>query len=280
MTDEGEVNEDAKLRYGLPEHRISPNNSPNNSPSARASGGVDRKRVRAGFLRWLSSWPRWTERDDVTARAIWFDELADEDRAECIALTPVYLRMTLRPPAPHVFLRRRLWRTVPAAARRTAVAVTLEPAPYGGKLWMASFLWLLHEPPVERLHITAFEQEWIRSGRETEEALLCRKRIDFGWPRATAMVEAARLQSLDAALMPATQEWRGAMWSGDVVAAWSRMHARRCWPWLKAPADWGGVWLPALPEGLSADDGVEAALAAFSERANAIMNGDAGAEET
>ncbi|GLR55147.1 hypothetical protein GCM10007923_63680 [Shinella yambaruensis] len=277
MTDEGAVNGGAKVRYGLPQHRISPENSPNNSPTTRAHAGVDRKRIRASFLRWISSWPRWTDRDDLAARNIWFDELADADRADCIALTPAYLRMTPRPPAPRVYLKRRLWRTVPASARRAAAV--LEPAPYGGKLWMASLFWLLLEPPVEHIHVTAFELEWVRSGRETEEELLCRKRVDFGWPRATTMINAACLQHLDAGLLPATDGWRGAEWGGALAQAWERMHARRCWPWLRVAPPQGYIWLPALPDGCADDDRVEAAHAAFSERAFELMNGDTGAEE-
>ena len=269
MTDEGPVNEGDKVRYGLPQHKIYPNNYP---ITARAKTDGGRKRVRDGFRLWLSMSPQWVRRDEAQARNIWFDEMAEQDRADCIAMTPAYLRTVAKPPAAHVYLKRRLWRTV-HTAKRVAPVERIE-ADYPGKLWMASFLWLVAGPPTGRVHITDFQRKWIESGGISEEEFMCRKRVETGWPEAVEMLSAApqRLY-LDAALMPVTDDWRGADWGGEIVDAWGRMHARRCRPWLTLAPKNGFVWLPLLPEGGDLDDRVDAAFAAFAEKANEIMNG-------
>lgn len=269
MTDEGPVNQGRKVRYGLPQHKIYPNNYP---VTARAKTDGGRKRVRDGFRLWLSMSPQWVRRDSVQARNIWFDEMAEQDRADCIAMTPAYLLTVAKPPAPHIYLKRRLWRTVHTAKR--IAPVERKYAAYAGKLWMASFLWVLTGPPTGRMHITGFEQKWIESGGISEDELMCSKRAAAGWPEAVEMLSAApHGLYLDAVMLPVADGWRGAEWGGEIVEAWGRMHARRCWPWLTVAPPEGFVWLPVLPDGGEIDDRVDAAFAAFAKKANEIMNG-------
>ena len=278
MTTDVPENDGKKGRNEVPVHKISPKNSSNNSSNTRVekparSGG--RRSVRDSFLRWLLTWPRATEAQEKAARCVWFDEMTDEERDDCAAYTPAYLRLTARPPAPAAFLRGRLWKAIATASR--ARAADLVHAPYCGKLWMAGFLWTLLQPP-GRIHITGFDRQSVATGRETEAEMLCRKRAESGWPSAVRMVDAfgqKRKSLCNSALLPATEDFRQADWGGELFSAWLRLHARKCWPFpTKEPVD-GFVWFPPVadPAAGDLDLQVEAALAAFETRVKEVLNG-------
>lgn len=280
MADDAPEDDDTMQRHGLPVHKNNPRIYSKNSPNARAAATVSkagkRKRVRNAFLQWLVTWPSGSDRNEALARCVWFDELTNEERADCIALSPAYLRENARPPAPDVFLRGRLWKVLPAARRvRT---VNPEHAPYGGKLWMAGFLWSLLQPPSGRIHVTIFDRQSVRAGKETEAVMQCRKLMEGGWPQAVGMIKAfdeRRKSYCDGALMLATDDFRQVKWGDDVFSAWSRLHARLCWPFPhREPLD-GFVWLPpvANPAAGDLDLQVEAALAAFETRVKEVLNG-------
>ncbi len=274
MSQKGEGNDGRKVR----EQRPQDNNTPINTPNTREDAPGNRRKINAAFLGWLPTWPNYKNFSDGEAKRAWFN-LLPEQREACIALTPAFLRSAdlHHLGAPATYLRKRLWENLNAPQRPERMR-----AGYCGKLWMAYRFWLLFRPP-QPVELTAVCRWKHDNGTATIEELMHARRRDAGWPDVNEMISISRQRGrdffCDAALMPAASGFVGVRPDMEVFAAWRRLHERRGWPFIERPADW--VYFPALADrGGDLDVEVEAALAAFEMRANEIMNGDAGAQET
>lgn len=260
------------------------NNTPINSPDKRAGaqdGPVDRRKINAAFLAWLPTWPRYKDFSDTKAKRAWFD-LAPEQRAACIALTPVFLRLAdhAHLGSPVTYLRGRLWESITSEDMRPAEPERARAA-YCGKLWMAWRFWLLLQPS-QPVTLTAVERWKHETGRASFEEVMRARRRDAGWPEVNEMISISRQRDREfycsTALMPLASAFVAVDVASDIFAAWRRLHDKRGWPFIDRPLNY--VYFPALADLAGDLDGeVEAALAAFEVRAHEIMDGIAGAKE-
>jgi hypothetical protein len=237
---------------------------------------VDRKRIEREFVLWF---PNWGKGDVDYARNSWF-ALSDEERAECIDLTPAYLRWAKKSDimAAAVYLKNRHWRDMPEDAR-AAPEKTHGIAKFCGKLWMGRWLLTVSQKPTGIVTLTTYDEKAIRDGLVTREALLRKKRMQHGWPAAKAMLDLARrhepfVTGLD--LLPCVSGFRQVSRDGepDVVAAWQRLHERNGQPFPDELPEW--LWMPALDAGdADLDRAVEKALQAFLSTVNGARGDDA-----
>ncbi len=246
---------------------------------------VDRKRIEREFVLWFGGWDKGKGKGDVEyARNTW-SALSDDERAECIDLTPAYLRWAKKSDiglvAAAVYLKNRHWRDMPEEAR-AAPEKTHGIAKFCGKLWMGRFLLTVSQKPTGIVTLTTYDEKAIRDGLVTREALLRKKRMQHGWPAAKSMMDAARrhepfVTGLD--LLPHVSGFRQVSRDGEpeVVAAWQRLHERNGQPFPDELPEW--LWMPALvlkPTGGSdIDDAVETALQAFLSTVNGARGDDA-----
>lgn len=233
---------------------------------------IDRKKIEKEFTLWFASW----KKGDVDfARNAWF-ALSDEERAECVERTPAYLRWA-KPSdlmAAAVYLKNRHWRDVP---EEVVNAPARGIAKVCGKLWMGTRLHALSREPTGRIVLTTFDEERIRDGKITREALLHQKRMEHGWPLVSTMRDMARRKEpfvTSLALLPYVADFRQVHRDSELFAAWADLHERRGWPFIEHPPEY--VWLPEAPdEADSPGEAVEEALLKFLSTISEADNDDA-----
>ncbi|RKD61675.1 hypothetical protein BJ928_107277 [Rhizobium sp. WW_1] len=250
-----------------------------NTDSYQASAGAeeglkrsDRKKIERDFTLWYATWKKG---EVGYARNAWF-AMSDEERAECIERTPLYLRWAKADeiPAASVFLKNRGWRDMPD---ELTAAPTRGIAKVCGKLWMGTRLAALSKEPSGRVIFTAFDEREIAAGRASREALTHSKRLEHGWPLVTAMRDLARRKEpfiTSLALLPSVAEFRQVKSDSALFAAWADLHERHGWPFIEHPHDY--VWFPAVDD--RAEDlheAVENALATFISTISEAGNDDA-----
>lgn len=210
---------------------------------------VDRKRIEREFVLWFSSW----KKGDVDyARNSWF-ALSDEERAECIAKTPAYLRWA-KPAdlmAGAVYLKNRHWRDVPDEA---PPAVTFNPF---SRAWMALRLSELSKPMATAFPVlTAFQRMEIAKGPEAAKAVEMERRAKYGWPKVNTLHELKPVM-VSPGLVGLSEGFAKVHCDTDLAARWKALHARHGWPWLPSTAhEW--FYFPAGEP--------EEALAEFQKR--------------
>lgn len=235
-------------------------------PSDRASAEVggskrsDQKKIEREFTLWYAGWKKG---DVGYAKNVWYN-LSDDDRADCIAKTPIVAARTnlSERVAAAVFLKSRLWTEVveePDASPQRGIA---KPC---GKLWMGIRFQRLSREPTGRLVVTSFDEREIAQGKTTREAVIRAKRLEHGWPQVTQMRDlAARKEPFVASLrlLPFVKDFHQVQRGTPLFDAWEALHERHGWPFIDRPNEY--VWFPAIDE--SADDldqAVEDALAQF-----------------
>ncbi|CDZ43231.1 Hypothetical protein NGAL_HAMBI1146_60040 [Neorhizobium galegae bv. officinalis] len=253
-----------KLGEPCPQDNTSPSTSPNTAPEnagARALSRTERQRINREFLGWLPTWPKYNYYSDATARREWF-LLSDDERRNCIRLTPVYLRQISGKArsSPADFLRERAWEGLPSSA------LSVQPERIEAKsfspLWMATRFWFLLQPPTGQVAFTKFDNDRIEAGLKTRDELMREKLAVNGWPAVNAMMAAMRSSQpflCPAALDSFTAEFRSVKKGSDLFAAWGRLHARRGWPFFTFAPNY--VPFPAVDLGTAdLDAAVEAAM--------------------
>ncbi len=250
-----------------------------NTDSYQASAGAeeglkrsDRKKIERDFTLWYATWKKG---EVGYARNAWF-AMSDEERAECIERTPLYLRWAKADdiPAASVFLKNRGWRDMP---EELAAAPTRGIAKVCGKLWMGTRLAALSKEPSGRVIFTAFDEREIAAGRASREALTHSKRLEHGWPLVTAMRDLARRKEpfiTSLALLPSVAEFRQVKSDSALFAAWADLHERHGWPFIEHPHDY--VWFPAVDDSAGdLNEAVEDALTVFLSTISEAGNDDA-----
>ncbi|WP_320188882.1 helix-turn-helix domain-containing protein (plasmid) [Agrobacterium rosae] len=242
-------------------YKTSPPTSPNNpsdKTSAGADGSVERKRIRAHFLKWLASYPNFEHYSDSEARKWWF-KLSEDDRRDCIRLSPAYFQWMgkRKLPSPQHFLRDKAWTEVPAGS--TARPELIEAKAFS-PLWMLTRFSMLFQPPTGTIVLTIFDRN--RTDKTQEEVRLQKLAVS-GWPNVNAMMKAMKEKQPTAcptALEPLTAGFKSVKKDGDLYEAWSRLHARRGWPFFSFVPNY--VPFPAIDLGVvDLDAAVEAAIA-------------------
>jgi hypothetical protein len=242
-------------------YKTSPQTSPNNSPektSAGADGIADRKRIRKHFLVWLAAYPNFEQYSDAEARKWWF-KLSEDDRRECIRLSPAYFRWMGKQklPSPQHFLRDRAWMEVPADSVNKPELIEVKAF---SPLWMLTRFSMLFQPPTGTFVLTTFDRN--RVDKSQEEVRL-QKLAVYGWPNVNAMTKAMKERQATAcptALEPLTAGFKSVKKDSDLYEAWSRLHARRGWPFFGFAPNY--VPFPAIDLGVDdLDAAVEAAIA-------------------
>ena len=278
MVTEGGSIDDGKVGQSLTQDKNLSNNISDNLPNGRAGTRederLDRRKIETAFLKWLPTWPGYADHSADKARRAWF-AMTDMERADCVALTPVYLQGKRRDQlsSPAVFLRkRRFYEVEPPAPEPSPERVH---APYGGPLWMAWWLWQLVQPPNGRIVVTHLDQQQIRDGKIDHDGLMREKRRKHGWPDALAMIEtyrARRKLSCPFAMTTISTAFVPVLPDSALFAAWRRLHDRRDWPF---PDVVGKVmFFPPIGDlAGNLDEEIEAAIMAFEQQARGIFDG-------
>ncbi|WP_377299736.1 helix-turn-helix domain-containing protein [Rhizobium sp. SGZ-381] len=197
---------------------------------------VDRKRIEREFVLWFSSW----KKGDVDfARNSWF-ALSDEERAECIAKTPAYLRWA-KPAdlmAGAVFLKQRHWRDAPDEAPPVA---TYNPF---SRAWMALRISELLKPMATAFPpLTAFQRMEVQRGTEAAKAVDLERRAKYGWPKVNTLHELKPV-TVSPGLVALSEGFERVHCDSDKAERWRALHARQGWPWLpKTAHEW--LYFPA-----------------------------------
>lgn len=283
MVPEGGGNGSIKVVEQLPQDKILPTNSPENLPFRESAGEgkavrkIDRDKVKKAYIAWFDRWPKTRQGKSGYAENTWFS-LSDDERAECIRLTPAYLRLNKvddLPTAP-TYLKERGWTSV--HEQDTAPEKTRGVAKPFGKLWMGLWIDTVSRPAdATRIKITAFDERQVELGHVDRDELLYRKRLEHGWPVVSEMREKARrgeafVTSLG--LLPAVSGFRQLRSDSHAFKAWQDWHRQRGLPFPERAPEW--VWLPAMDE--VADDllgAVDAAVSGFLSSINKGRSDDA-----
>lgn len=258
-----------------PSNNLDLPNTDSHQASAGAEEGLkrsDRKKIERDFTLWYATWKKG---EVGYARNAWF-AMSDDERAECIERTPLYLRWAKADeiPAASVFLKNRGWRDMP---EELTAAPTRGIAKVCGKLWIGTRLAALSKEPSGRVIFTTFDEREIAAGRASRETVTHSKRLEHGWPLVTTMRDLARRKEpfvTSLALLPSVAEFRQVKSDSALFAAWADLHERHGWPFIEHPHEY--VWFPAVDEG--ADDlsqAVEDALVTFISTISEAGNDDA-----
>ncbi|KQR27218.1 hypothetical protein ASF91_19565 [Rhizobium sp. Leaf155] len=246
----------------FPAYNTSPLTSPNTTPDKNASGGADavtnKVRMRKQFLEWLVTYPGFSNFSDSEARKIWY-RLTENDRRECIRLTPAFLRWSGKGKlsSPAHYLRDRAWENVPI---EVAERPELIDAKSFSPLWMATRFSMLLQPPTGNVVFTAFDRN--RTDK-TQEEIRLEKLAVHGWPNVNDMMadmKRGRPHKCPTALCAISDAFKPVKKDGDLYAAWSRLHGRRGWPWFTFAPNY--LPFPAVDLGVTnLDAAVEDAIA-------------------
>lgn len=212
------------------------------SPEEGGMKRVDRKKIEREFLLWFATW----KKGDVDfARNAWF-ALTDEDRVECIARTPAYLR-SAKPSdmmAGAVYLKGKIWKEAPEEA---LPIVTYNPF---SRAWMALRLYELMKPMATAWPVmTAFQRMQAAKGPDAAKAVDLERRSKYGWPKVNSMHD-LKPTPVPQPLVTLSESFEKVHCDSELAARWREAHEARGWPWLPST---GHEWLHfpiGGPEGL------------------------------
>lgn len=249
----------------------SPNNSPERGAGERALSPSQRRRSEREFERWKPTWPRHEDYSRDAAKAEW-DKLSEADRRECIALTPTYLRWIegrSKPTSPATYLHEKSWRNLPSINSLTAKI----PAKSFSNLWMATWLELLLKASSQPIKLAPIEKHMVDTGQKTIEEMNRNKLADYCSSVVRDMLSAARRREpwrCSTFLDPISEKFQWVKPGSDLLAAWQRLHERRCWPWFSwVPPS--GMRFPAVdPATSDLDVAVDAAITEFEAQINKV----------
>ena len=264
-----------KLGAERPLYNNSPLTSPINSPERgageRALTPTERKRINREFERWKPTWPRHEDYSRDEAKAEW-DKLADADRRDCIRLTPSYLRWIegrVKPYSPAIYLRKKAWKELPPASGPVAKV----PAKSFSNLWMATWLEMLLTASNQPIRLAPIEKIMVDSGQKSFEEISRNKLIDYCASVVEGMLFAARRREpwrCSTFLEPISERFQWVAPDSELLAAWKRLHERRCWPWFSWVPPMGMRFPPVDPDETNLDTAVEAAITEFETQISKV----------
>lgn len=258
-----------------PVYKTSPNTSPLNSSEngagVRALSPAQKKRNDRLFKRWISKWPRHEDYSYPAARSEW-DRMTEAERQDSIRLTPAFIRandVTTKPFAPALFLRERLWKTLPAGN-----VAQKQMAKSFSRLWMAQWLWTLEQASRQPVRLAPFDQRLIDSGRASLDDLHRQAMAKHCAGAVEGMLQAARRRvewRCSSFLEPISESFQWVEPNSELLAAWRRLHERRAWQWF-AWVPSVGMQFPAIdPATNDLDAAVEAAMTDFARQVSEVL---------
>lgn len=280
MVPEGGGNGSMKVVEQLHQDKNSPENSPiplHSEGAAPTGRKMNRSKIKAAFISWFDAWPKSRTGSAEWAENAWF-ALSDEERAECVRLTPAYLRWVKVEDLPTTpqYLSQRRWDAIPDHVINPPEKTHGVAKPFG-KLWMGVWLDAVSRDPDARwIRLTTYDERRIADGVVTRAELLRRKRIEHGWPVIAEMRDKHRrsepfVTALN--LLPAVAAFRPIQRDSDLWAEWQAFHESRDLPFPDRANDY--VWMPVIEEGATdLADAVERAFAAFVEAASKVRGHD------
>lgn len=243
--------------------------------------GEDAKASYRAFKRWYGDWP--TRKSDSThaAEKAW-QALTPEQRAECIAKSPLYIERAnatkgVRVPYAGVYLNGRDWEKLDDPKSDVALPTMHKPF---SRPWHALRLFELTQPIATTVPApTAMQQRMMDAGGDVARQIVLERKQKYGWPKVNTMHERAsdhKGMTVTPALLRISEGFGKAHVGGDVAAAWQRLHERKGWPWLPHAPGLEWLWLPHVDEGADDLDGAVAdAMAEFERTVIEGRNDDA-----
>ncbi|MBT9370290.1 helix-turn-helix domain-containing protein [Rhizobium sp. CSW-27] len=234
---------------------------------AGARSPEDRKKIIREFDLWLPTWPTYPNGSRDAALSRWMD-LTPQQRADCIAKTPVFVAAVRQRKAgnftyPAVYLRERAWERLDNP--RDEIGPPTTHAPFS-KPWMAALLAEVSRPMATKWPVmTAFQRLKASESAEAARLVEMERRTKYGWPKATAMLSDPKPISIPAHLVCASDAFGPVKPDSDLADRWKAMFERNGWPWSTA-----GVNMLQLPAGEP-----DEAMAQFQARINEVRGDDA-----
>lgn len=245
------------------------------------NGNENLKPVMRAFKRWYAQWPTMAVDSTHAAEKAW-QALTPEQRAECIAKTPLYIERTkamrgVKVPFAGVYLRGKDWEKLDDP--KSDVALPVVHGPFT-RPWHALRLYeLLQEVATAWPAPTAMQRTLLAHGGEAAEQVKRERKQRYGWPKVTTLDERVgerKGMTVQPQLLRISESFGKVHVGGPVEAAWRRLHHRRGWPWLPLPQGVEWLWLPAIAEGAgNLDEAVERAMEEFEKQINEGRTDDA-----
>ncbi|MBP1850524.1 helix-turn-helix domain-containing protein [Rhizobium halophytocola] len=212
--------------------------------SASANGEENSRSVIRKFDKWWPSYPDYAGTSRDAALKEWFALTADE-RADCIARTPAFIKATKDAKGsfvyPSVYLKERKWTLLDDPRSDVAPAAMYNPF---SRAWMALRLAELSKPMTSEgwPAPSAFQRTLMRDADKAAE-IKRERRARYGWPKVTAMD--AKVENRFGAFVPGpllvvSEGFQKMHRDSAEAAAWKALHERMGWPWLPAT---GHEWL-------------------------------------
>jgi hypothetical protein len=244
-------------------------------------GNENPKAVMRAFNRWYGDWP--TRKVDSTnaAEQAWL-ALSAEQRAECIAKTPLYVERAnavrgVKVPYASVYLNGRDWEKLDDP--KSDIAPPAVRGPFT-RPWHALRLFELLQPMASAIPgPTATQRAVMAQGGEAARRVMQERQQRYGWPKVNMIDERAgdhKGMIVSPQLLRISEDFGKVRTGGLVEAAWKRLHERRGWRWLPSAPGIEWLWLPAIDdEAVDLDEAVERAITDFERQANEGRTDDA-----
>jgi hypothetical protein len=205
--------------------------SENDEPAAIAE---DRRRVEKEFKLWYRNWPTSLSDSEPAARRAW-DVLTVEERAACLQRTPTFINAVKAIKGKFtfssVYLSSKAWEKLDDPKSEVALPSVHNPF---SRAWMAGMIAELLKAPSTNMPVpTAFQQQQLKAGGESAEAVRRDRLQKYGWPRVNTMFTQAydrkgvTVRPDLAAISEGFERVDTALFG-----RWKAAFERRGWPWL------------------------------------------------
>lgn len=249
---------------------------------ARDEGSEEKpEAVERAFRRWYAKWPTRDKDSEYAARKAW-QKLAPEQRAECIAKSPIYIeraeKAKISPPWSGAYLTGRDWEKLEDP--KSDVALPAVHGPYT-RAWHAGRCAELLKPASTTMPaLPPLLRSLVAEGGEKADAILRERRVKHGWPKVNTMderVQDRKGMTVAPNVFRISEGFDSVGRTGELCAAWERFFARAGLPWVPTPA--GNVerffFPPVSSEITDLDAAVSEAWSAFEQQVNEGISNDA-----